>query len=166
MEGSEKRIEKNFGLADAIAGQRERPAWPVWQQPSLAGGRDPIKPSHYTRHKIEPWDYVAANKLGYFEGSAIKYLTRWQYKNGVVDLKKARAFIDKLIAVEEKKSGETALGSPSLAPREPVPGDFATSDEYRSAYRAWSVRYAGEQVGGQPASEDAEHGADCGDGAK
>jgi hypothetical protein len=152
MEGSEKRIEKNFGLADAIAGQRERPAWPVWQQPSLAGGRDPIKPSHYTRHKIEPWDYVAANKLGYFEGSAIKYLTRWQYKNGVVDLKKARAFIDKLIAVEEAKP----LGRGA----EPVPGDFATSDEYRSAHRAWLMRDAGKQVGSQPATDNAKDGGD------
>lgn len=90
---------------------------PVWQQPSFAGGRDPIKPSHYTRHKIEPWDYVAANELGYFEGSAIKYLTRWRYKNGIVDLKKARAFLDKLIYVEEQKlvrdTGEQVGGDPA-----------------------------------------------------
>ncbi len=158
MEGSEKRIEtraKDFGLAAVTRDLRNDPldaATPVWQQPSLAGGRDPIKPSHYTRHKIEPWDYVAANKLGYFEGSAIKYLTRWQYKNGVVDLKKARAFIDKLIAVEEAKP----LGRGA----EPVPGDFATSDEYRSAHRAWLMRDAGQKVSGQPASDHAEHGAD------
>jgi len=80
---------------------------PPWQKPSLAGGYgDPVKPFHYTRNKIEPWDYVAANELGYFEGSAIKYLTRWRYKNGVVDLRKARAFIDKLISVEECLVGE------------------------------------------------------------
>lgn len=143
MEGSEKRIEKKFGLAAEIAVQRERTGSitytglcaraegrPVWQQPSLAGGRDPIKPSHYTRHKIEPWDYVAANGLGYFEGSAIKYLTRWPYKNGIVDLKKARAFIDKLIAVEETK----------------LVGD------------------AGQEVGGQPATDHPKDGRNAGNG--
>lgn len=60
----------------------------------------PIKPHHYTRLKIEPWDYVAANNMGYFEGSVIKYVSRWREKNGVEDLKKARAFLDKLIEVE------------------------------------------------------------------
>lgn len=60
----------------------------------------PIKPHHYTRLTIEPWDYVAANNMGYFEGSVIKYVSRWREKNGVEDLKKARAFLDKLIEVE------------------------------------------------------------------
>jgi len=75
-----------------------------WQKPSYTyGASDPVNPQHYKRHKIEPWDYVAANELGYFEGSAIKYITRWRYKNGVTDLKKAVAFINKLIDLEEKK---------------------------------------------------------------
>lgn len=75
-----------------------------WQKPSLTyGASDPVNPQHYKRHAIEPWDYVAANELGYFEGSAIKYITRWRYKNGVTDLKKAVAFINKLIDLEEKK---------------------------------------------------------------
>lgn len=134
---------------------------PVWQRPSFAGGRDPIKPSHYTRHKIEPWDYVAANELGYFEGSAIKYLTRWRYKNGVVDLQKARAFIDKLIAIEEKKMERQVgmvpeLGMGYTGGAEPEPWDIYGK----------LVRDTGEQVGGQPAPEDAERGTDRGGRAK
>ena len=61
---------------------------------------NPVNPQHYARLKIEPWDYVAANSLGYFEGSVIKYVSRWREKNGIEDLKKARAFLDKLIEVE------------------------------------------------------------------
>lgn len=61
---------------------------------------NPIKPHHYASLKIAPWDYVAANNMGYFEGSVIKYVSRWREKNGVEDLKKARAFLDKLIEVE------------------------------------------------------------------
>lgn len=55
---------------------------------------------HYKVLPIEPWDYVAANGLGFFEGNAVKYLTRWRAKGGLQDLRKARHYIDKLIEVE------------------------------------------------------------------
>lgn len=55
---------------------------------------------HYKRRAIEPWDYVVANGLGFLEGNAIKYLTRFRLKNGLEDLKKARHYLDKLIEVE------------------------------------------------------------------
>jgi len=74
----------------------------VWQKPSFAAGYDAVNPPHYSRRAIEPWDYVAANKLGYFEGNAIKYITRWKDKNGITDLRKAIRFLEKLIEVEEK----------------------------------------------------------------
>lgn len=55
---------------------------------------------HYKSMDIQPWDYIVANKLGYLEGSAIKYLTRFRQKNGIEDLKKAIHFIEKLIETE------------------------------------------------------------------
>ena len=58
---------------------------------------------HY-RSSMECWDYIISNNLGYLEGTAIKYLTRWRKKNGIEDLKKAIHFIEKLIEVEEKKN--------------------------------------------------------------
>jgi hypothetical protein len=64
---------------------------------------NPIVPHHYKRLAIEPWDYVAANDLGYFEGSVIKYVSRWREKNGIEDLKKAQAFLDRLIRQQEEK---------------------------------------------------------------
>lgn len=55
---------------------------------------------HYKSKAIQPWDYIYANNIGYMEGCAIKYLSRWREKGGVEDLKKARHFIDKLIELE------------------------------------------------------------------
>ena len=55
--------------------------------------------THY-KSSHECWDYIVANNLGYLEGTAIKYLTRWRKKNGIEDLRKAIHFIEKLIEVE------------------------------------------------------------------
>lgn len=56
--------------------------------------------THYKDKAIQPWDYIAANGLGFFEGNAVTYLTRWRERGGVEDLHKARHYIDKLIEVE------------------------------------------------------------------
>jgi len=60
--------------------------------------------SHYKVKTIEPWDFIAANNLGFFEGNIIKYLSRWRDKNGIEDLLKARHYLDKLIEIESKCS--------------------------------------------------------------
>lgn len=59
--------------------------------------------THYKQLAIEPWDYIAANNLGFFEGSVVKYVTRWDRKGGVADLRKAKHFIEKLIEIETAK---------------------------------------------------------------
>lgn len=59
--------------------------------------------NHYAT-AIQPWDYVIANNLGYLEGTAIKYLSRFRQKGGIQDLKKAIHFIEKLIEVEQSKN--------------------------------------------------------------
>lgn len=55
---------------------------------------------HYKGMAIEPWDYIAQNKIPYLEGNAIKYLSRWREKGGINDLRKARHYIDKIIEME------------------------------------------------------------------
>jgi len=55
---------------------------------------------HYKTCVIQPWDYIAANNLGFFEGNAVKYLTRWREKGGIEDLEKAKHYIEKLIELE------------------------------------------------------------------
>jgi hypothetical protein len=47
---------------------------------------------------IEPIEYIQANDMGFIEGNIIKYVTRYKRKNGLEDLKKARWYLDKLIA--------------------------------------------------------------------
>jgi hypothetical protein len=64
---------------------------------------DSIKhPKHYTSGAIECWDYIVSQNLGFLEGNIIKYVTRWKHKNGVEDLKKAKAYLEKLIAEASK----------------------------------------------------------------
>jgi hypothetical protein len=61
---------------------------------------------HYKTQKIQPVEYIHANGLGFMEGCVVKYVSRYKRKNGLEDLKKARHFLDLLIALEypEKKS--------------------------------------------------------------
>lgn len=60
--------------------------------------------SHYNTKTIQPWDYIAANGLGFFEGSIVKYVSRWREKGGIKDLEKARHFLDKLIELETSET--------------------------------------------------------------
>lgn len=55
---------------------------------------------HYRNQEIQPWDYIASNGLGFFEGNIVKYVSRWKRKGGVEDLQKARHYLDKLIELE------------------------------------------------------------------
>ena len=62
---------------------------------------DPINPSHYKQGGIECIEAIRAalgkGFLGYLRGNVIKYLWRYDKKNGVEDLKKARWYLDRLI---------------------------------------------------------------------
>ena len=53
-------------------------------------------PPHY-QLGIQPIDYIQANGLGFCEGNIVKYITRYQNKSGIEDLRKARDYIDRLI---------------------------------------------------------------------
>lgn len=57
---------------------------------------------HYKRLNIQPIKYILDNNLGFIEGNVVKYVTRWKYKNGIEDLKKARHYLDLLIKQEEE----------------------------------------------------------------
>lgn len=60
-------------------------------------------PSHYNQGKIEMWDYAYQHNLDFYEGNIIKYVTRWKYKNGIQDLKKAKMYLDKYIKIQEEE---------------------------------------------------------------
>lgn len=69
----------------------------------MTGAEKVNHPSHYNQGGIECIDGIAAACQGlsgeeaFCTGSAIKYLWRWKYKNGVEDLEKAKWYIDRLI---------------------------------------------------------------------
>lgn len=57
---------------------------------------------YYKTLAIQPWDVMKAwatkkEFAAYLWLTSIKYLARWQKKNGVEDLRKARHYLDKLI---------------------------------------------------------------------
>lgn len=59
---------------------------------------DPVaNPAHYTRYAIEPITFIMRNKLPFAVGNVVKYVLRYDAKNGIEDLKKARRYIDLLI---------------------------------------------------------------------
>lgn len=44
---------------------------------------------HYNELEIQPVEYIMANNLGFLEGNAIKYITRYPKKGGKQDIEKA-----------------------------------------------------------------------------
>jgi len=73
------------------------------QKHSSAASSEQVGGAHYKKCEIQPWDYTIANDLDYFQGSIIKYVTRWKDKGWIQDLYKARHFLDKYIETMEAK---------------------------------------------------------------
>lgn len=70
---------------------------------------DPVNhPSHYMQGAMEVIDAIEGMGLPYHEGNIVKYVARWRHKNGVEDLKKARFYLDRLIALSERDNLEGA----------------------------------------------------------
>ena len=66
---------------------------------------DATNPTYYGYDSdvIECIDYIQSHAFDFLEGNVIKYLTRYESKNGVEDLKKARWYLHKIIEREENK---------------------------------------------------------------
>lgn len=56
--------------------------------------------THYKEKKIQPWDVVQDWNLGFLDGVALKYISRWRQKGGVEDLKKAIHYLEKQLRLE------------------------------------------------------------------
>lgn len=67
-------------------------------------------PSHYNQGSIEVIDYI--EDLGFGEdfcaGNAIKYISRYKFKNGLEDLHKSMWYIKRLIESLEKRASKTS----------------------------------------------------------
>ena len=66
---------------------------------------------HYKNLKIQPIEYIMANSLNYCEGNVIKYVTRYKQKGGIIDLEKAKHYIDLLIEKEAQDGTELEANS-------------------------------------------------------
>lgn len=54
-------------------------------------------PHHYTRWKIEPLRFCMENDLPFWLGNVLKYCMRYDAKDGLQDLYKARVYLQKKI---------------------------------------------------------------------
>lgn len=72
-----------------------------------------VSGDHYHKPNApQPWDVIIAWNLGYLEGNALKYISRWKAKGGVTDLKKAIHYLEKLIEVTEAEAQPKYLFDP------------------------------------------------------
>jgi hypothetical protein len=55
---------------------------------------------HYKDKAIQPIVYIHANKLGFFAGNVVKYITRYKEKNGAEDVRKAIHYCQLLLELE------------------------------------------------------------------
>jgi len=67
--------------------------------------RTQVGGDHYKKLGIPPFEYSMANGLDAMQHTAVKYITRFRDKNGIIDLEKARDTIDQLIAYENNRLG-------------------------------------------------------------
>lgn len=66
--------------------------------PRLDGFDEIDRPRHYNSGRIECWDYIVDQDMGYLDGCVVKYVTRFRIKGTPLkDLRKARAYLDRLI---------------------------------------------------------------------
>ena len=87
----------------------------------MGANEEQVGGRHYIEKAIQPWDYIIANNMGYLEGNIIKYVSRYQDKNGIEDLIKASHYLDKLIEVkrnESKRISEASVGTVTVTGKE------------------------------------------------
>ena len=102
---------------------------------------DPINPAHYKHLPAEAIDIIEAaitkapsNEAAYLHGRVLKYLLRCWEKKGIEDLRKAKWYLDRLVApfddwlAEASGANETPSDEPIKPPpkryREPTQADL------------------------------------------
>ena len=58
--------------------------------------------NHYKDMKIQPLDFIEENNLSFSVGNIVKYVCRFDKKNGVEDLEKAKHYLEMLIKRNEQ----------------------------------------------------------------
>ena len=115
-----------------LAHRQKEETWEVGKSDLLI---DAPLSSHYKVMGIEPIQYIEANGIGFHEGNIIKYVSRWQHKDGVEDLKKAKFYIERLIELAKgdmrvKEKGNIPLQLPKIE-----------DDRLLIPIEEWNVKY-------------------------
>jgi len=58
---------------------------------------------HYKDFKIQPIEFITKNKLSFIQGCIIKYICRFENKNGIEDLEKIKHYCDLQIQMLQNK---------------------------------------------------------------
>lgn len=75
-----------------------------------------IKPSYYNSGSNDLIAFALAHGIGAMEFTVMKYVMRWKGKDGLKDLRKAREYLDRLIAHEDARlAGELASEAEDVA---------------------------------------------------
>lgn len=74
---------------------------------------NPVNPDHYKQGGIETIDYIRAKLspdafVGHCIGTVIKYVSRYEHKNGLEDLKKAAVYLGWAVEAYESKQKDEA----------------------------------------------------------
>ena len=68
--------------------------------------------NHYKYMKIQPIEFIAANKLDFMQGSIIKYICRYKTKGGIADLEKIKHFVDLIIELSTNEDNKRPRSKP------------------------------------------------------
>lgn len=72
-------------------------ALPSWSSTLTQAKDRQVGGTHYKEMAIQPGEYITKNKLNWYEGNVIKYVTRHQSKNGRQDIQKAIHYLELML---------------------------------------------------------------------
>lgn len=89
--------------------------WQYFSKPinDMKKEADATNPSYYTKYKYQPADFIEKHDLNFFQGNAIKYALRYQDKNGLEDLKKARWYAERFVKFHDPRNGPKRIAHAS-----------------------------------------------------
>lgn len=64
-----------------------------------------VAPHHYSRFRIEPVRFIMENDLPFWAGNVVKYTLRYDAKDGIQDLYKAKRYLEMRILQMEGAPG-------------------------------------------------------------
>lgn len=114
----------------------ESPDWRLWPHASGSNPKlylfegvqkleqAPGEGGWYSQLTPEPIEVIDAWGLNYYEGTVLKYLSRWKRKNGLEDLEKASWFLERLIERERAKDERVAAGDDPKLPSDGPSGSL------------------------------------------